>query len=264
MSKSVEKLSSHRAHSLLTVLRENGGSCRTTELAGMLKVSEETVRRNIKKLAKEGLVIKVHGGVLLTNRNDEPAFGERMEANQPAKRHMAAHVAAQIDDGTSLFIDNSSTTSFVADALRVRKDLFVVTNSIKVAERLSAHNGNRVFFAGGELRESDGGSYGAGAIEFVKGFNPDFAILSASAASADKGFMLTDLSEAEIARIYVAKANVRIIVVDQSKFGQNAPIVFAAIPDIDILVTDAPTPEKFAAAAQSGSLKVIVATGDSK
>ena len=262
MPKPVEMLSSHRAHSLLTVLRETGGSCRTAELAEMLKVSEETVRRNIKKLAKEGLVIKVHGGVLLANRNDEPAFGVRMEANQPAKRRMAARVAALIDDGTSLFIDNSSTTSFVANALRVRRNLFIVTNSIKVAERLSAHNGNRVFFAGGELRESDGGSYGPGAIEFAKGFNPDFAILSASAASAEKGFMLTDLSEAEIARVFATKANARIVVADQSKIGQNAPIVFAALADIDILVTDAPAPEIFAAAAKSGGLKVIVATGD--
>ena len=263
MIKNTEAYSSHRAHELLKALRDNGGSCRTAELASRLNVSEETVRRNIKHLAKEGVVIKVHGGVLLANRNDEPAFDERMEANQSAKRQMAARVAAIIDDGASLFIDNSSSTAFVADALRVRKNLFVVTNSIKSAERLSAHNHNRVFFAGGELRETDGGSYSPDAMAFVKGFNLDFAVLSAAAVNSDNGFMLTDMSEAEFARVYVEKSNACIVVADHTKIGQSGPIIFAEPSSIDVLVTDVPTPAKFAAAAKAAGMKIItVAVAD--
>jgi DeoR family glycerol-3-phosphate regulon repressor len=258
----VEKRSTHRAHELLEVLRENGGSCRTAELAGLLNVSEETVRRNIKQLAKEGVVIKVHGGVLLANRNEEPAFGERLERNQPAKRIMAKRVAEIIDNGASLFLDNGSTTTFVADALRIRKNLFVVTNSVKVAERLAAHNGNRVFFAGGELRANDGGSYGTQALAFVRGFNPDFAILATTFINSDKGFMLTDMSEAEFARVYIEHANATIVVADHSKFGNNGPIIFADTSQIDILVTDAPPPTKFILTAQNHDMKIIVAQED--
>ena len=259
MSNTAEIYSSHRAHELLGVLRENGGSCRTAELATLLNVSEETVRRNIKHLAKEGVVIKVHGGVLLANRNEEPAFGERMEVNRTAKRAMAKCVVGMIEDGASMFIDNASTTTFIADALRIRKNLFVVTNSIKVAERLSAHNHNRVFFAGGELRETDGGSYGAGAMEFIKRFNPDYAILSAVAVNSDNGFMSTDLSEAEFARVYVENANASIVVADQSKVGQKGPIIFAEISNIDVLVTDTPPPALFQSAAKTVGMKIIVA-----
>ncbi len=260
LSNVTEIYSSHRAHELLEVLRENGGSCRTAELAGLLNVSEETVRRIIKHLAKEGVVIKVHGGVLLANRNEEPTFGERMEVNRTAKRAMAKCVVGLIEDGASMFIDNASTTTFIADALRIRKNLFVVTNSIKVAERLSSHNHNRVFFAGGELRETDGGSYSAGAMEFIKGFNPDYAILAAAAVNSDNGFMSTDLSEAEFARAYVAQANASIVVADQSKIGQNGPIVFADTATIDVFVTDIPPPAKFKTAAKAAGMKIIVAT----
>ena len=259
MTKSAEIFSSHRAHELLRVLRESGGSCRTVELAGVLHVSEETVRRNIKKLVKEGLVIKVHGGVLLANRNEEPTFGERMEVNQPAKRAMAKCVAGMIEDGASMFIENSSTTAFLADALRVRRNLFVVTNSVKVAERLSAHNQNRVFFAGGELRETDGGSFSASAMAFIKGFNPDFAILSAAAVNSDNGFMLTDLSEAEFARVYVDRANATIVVADKTKIGPNGPIVFADMSEIDVFVTDSEPPLLFKNAAKVAGMKIIVA-----
>lgn len=263
MPKTAEIFSSHRAHELLEVLREHGGSCRTAELAGLLNVSEETVRRNIKHLAKEGVVIKVHGGVLLANRNEEPAFGERMEVNMPAKRAMAKCVAGMIEDGASMFIDNSSTTTFIADALRVRKNLFVVTNSVKVAERLSAHNKNRIFFAGGELRETDGGSYDANAMAFIKGFNPDFAILSAAAVNSDNGFMSIDLSEAEFARVYVDKANASIVVADQTKIGQNGPIIFAETSKIDVLVTDTAPPTRFQKAAEAVGMKIVVAQGES-
>ena len=264
LSNTAEIYSSHRAHELLGVLRENGGSCRTAELASLLNVSEETVRRNIKHLAKEGVVIKVHGGVLLANRNEEPAFGERMEVNRTAKRAMAKCVVGMIEDGASMFIDNSSTTTFIADALRVRKSLFVVTNSIKVAERLSAHNNNRVFFAGGELRETDGGSYGADAMAFIKGFNPDFAILSAAAVNSDNGFMSTDLSEAEFARVYVENANASIVAADQSKIGQKGPIIFAEVSNIDVLVTDTPPPALFQSAAKNVGMKIIVAPSKDK
>ena len=264
LTKTAEIYSSHRAHELLEVLRENGGSCRTAELAGLLNVSEETVRRNIKHLAKEGVVIKVHGGVLLANRNDEPTFDERMEVNLPAKRAMAKCVVGMIEDGASMFIDNSSTTTFIAEELRIRKNLFVVTNSIKVAGRLSAHNKNRVFFAGGELREADGGSYGANALEFIKGFNPDFAILSAAAVNSDNGFMSTDLSETEFARAYVEQANASIVVADQSKIGQNGPIVFADTATIDVLVTDLPPPAKFKATAKSVGMKIIIAPSENE
>lgn len=263
LTKTAEIFPSHRTHELLEVLRENGGSCRTAELAGLLNVSEETVRRNIKHLTKEGVVIKVHGGVLLANRNEEPTFGERMEVNLPAKQAMAKCVAGMIEDGASMFIDNSSTTTFVADALRVHNNLFVITNSIRVAERLTAHNKNRVFFSGGELRETDGGSYGASALNFIKSFNPDFAILSAAAVNSENGFMSTDLSETEFARVYIDQANASIVVADHSKIGQNGPIVFADTTKIDVLVTDLPPPAKFKAAAKTVGLKIIIAPRES-
>lgn len=257
MDRHTEIHTSHRAHELLSVLRESGGSCRTGKLATLLNVSEETIRRNVKMLVKEGAVIKVHGGVFLANSNDEPAFGQRLEENRDAKRQMGKSVAGMIEDGASLFIDNASTTTFVAKALRARKDLFVVTNSIKVAEKLSAHNNNRVFFAGGELRASDGGAYGAKAMEFVRGFNPEYAIIATSAVNSRKGFMLTDLPEAEFVRTYINNATTTIVVADQTKFGRTAPIVMAPPEHITTLVTDQRPNDAFCQAAEGWDIKII-------
>lgn len=244
------------------MLRKNGGSCRTAELATLLRVSEETVRRNVKKLVNDGAVIKVHGGVFLASSNEEPAFDQRLEDNRGAKRQMAHVVADMVEDGASLFIDNSSTTAYVAKALRARKYLFVVTNSVKAAEKLSAHNHNRVFFAGGELRETDGGAYGASAMGFVRGFTPDFAVISASAVHADKGFMLTDLAEAEMARAYLDNAATSIVVADQTKFGRNGPIVMGDPARVSALVTDATPSAEIVMAAHKWNVEIIVAPQD--
>lgn len=248
-----------REHRLLEVLRDEGGSCRTSTLAKLLDVSEETIRRNVKRLVIEGIVVKVHGGVLLANLNVEPAFLHRLEENRMAKQQMARQVLAMIEDGTSLFLDNGSTTTFVAEALRERKNLFVVTNSIKVAERLSAHNQNRVHFAGGALRESDGGAYDAAAVDFIRGFNPDFAVLASSAINHTHGFMLTDLGEAEVARAYIENARVSIIVADQSKIGRKAPIVICGPSKITTLIVETPLPENVAKAAVEWGVHVVIA-----
>ena len=72
--------------------------------------------------------------------------------------------------------------------------------------------------------------------------------------------MSTDLSEAEFASAYAAQANASIVVADQSKIGQNGPIVFADTATIDVLVTDIPPPAKFKAAAKAVGMKIIVAT----
>ncbi len=253
---------SMQEHRILKALREQGGSCRTAELAVLLGVSEETVRRNIKRLVRDGLAVKVHGGVFLSNVNEEPAFNQRLGENREAKLRMAKCVADTIPDGASLFLDNASTTTFVAEALRVRRNLFVVTNSITAAGRLSAHNHNRIFFAGGELRESDGGSYSAEAMDFVRGFNPDFAILAAAAINAENGFMLTDLAEAAFARAYIRHARTSIVVADQTKIGLNGPIVIEDPVRIAMLVTDAPVPGDLAAAAAGWNIEVVVAPPD--
>lgn len=259
MSDSHKAYTSMREHRVLEAVRAEGGACRTSKLAKLLNVSEETIRRNVKRLVAEGVVVKVHGGVLLADRNIEPTFKRRLEENREAKQLMARRVVDFVEDGTSLFLDNGSTTTYVAEALRKRKNLFVVTNSIKVAERLSAHNNNRVYFAGGALRETDGGSYGSTALEFIKGFTPDMAILACSAINHTRGFMLTDMSEAEVARAYIANARATIVVADQTKIGRKGPILITNPEDIATLIVDAPPPKIFANAAAKWGIEVIIA-----
>lgn len=245
----------HREMEILEELRLSG-SCRIQDLARRLNVSEETIRRNVKNLSRQGLVRKVHGGVYIPEALREPSFTQRMNVNPDAKRRIAAHLAAIIRNGDSLILDIGSTTAYVARALREHHNLFVVTNSVAVAQMLATRNNNRVFLAGGELRPHDAGAFGKEAIAFVRQFSVQYAVLSVAAIDAETGFMLFDLQEAEFSREILERAECSIVAADHSKFGLRAPIRIAEPAAFDMLVTDEPAPPDIAAVLTDASITV--------
>lgn len=250
----------HATHREMEIMNELRlvGSCRIQDLAKRLNVSEETIRRNIKKLAENGLVKKVHGGVYLPDIVQEATFTQRMNVNTEAKRLIAAHLANRISHGSSLILDVGSTTAYVAQALRGHHDLFVVTNSIAVAQTLATRNKNRVFMAGGELRSHDAGAFGKEAITFVRQFNVDIAILSAAAIDGKSGFMLQDMHEAEFSREVLSRADTTIVAADASKFGRKAPISLDQPECIDVLVSDTLPPNEISSFLKDQGVEIDV------
>jgi len=251
--------SNHREREILEELRLAGGASRIQFLAERLGVSEETIRRNIRTLETNGLVTKVHGGVHIKDSMIEPPLHLRMNENAEAKRMIAASVASMIEDGDTLFLDVGSTTAFIAVALQKHQNLFVVTNALSVAHALATRNGNRVFFAGGELRGHDGGAFGMEAANFLRRFNIRHAILSVGAINATSGFMLHDLEEAEYAREAAGRAENCIIVADSAKFGRSAPIILNEPATFDVLVTDDAPPADIQAMLERNDIKLVVA-----
>ena len=249
---------SQREREILDVLNE-AGSARIGDMAVRLGVTAETIRRVVAKLDRQGLVTKMHGGVALKNWGLEPSFEQRFVQNQSTKRRIAEAVAGLIANGASLILDVGSTTAYVAQALRGKHDLLVVTNSLPVAQALVGHNGNRVFMAGGELRSHDGGAFGPDARAFVRQFRVRHAILSVAGINAEAGFLLQDLPEAEFSRTIIACADEAIVAADASKFGRAAPIRIAGPEAFGRFVTDAPPPPDIADMLAEAGITVTLA-----
>jgi DeoR family glycerol-3-phosphate regulon repressor len=251
-------LSGPRERAILERLEETG-TARVEDLARALGVTGETVRRALKRLEAAGRVARVHGGAHLKDWGPEPTFAQRMQVNPGPKRRIAEAVARMLPDGASVFLDVGSTTAYVAQALRVRRDLLVVTNSLPVAQALTGLNGNRVFLAGGELRAHDGGAFGAEALDFLRQFRVGHAVLSVAAVHPDGGFLLQDLREAEFSRAMIARAETVIVAADASKFGHTAPIAVAPLSAFHHLVTDTAPGDSLAAALSTAGVRVTVA-----
>ena len=238
---------------------EQKGLAAIGELAETLKVSDETIRRDVRHLAARGLVRKVHGGVALPDPQRETAFGQRMAERQAAKRAIAQATAGLIARGESLILDTGTTTAYVAQALGEHHDLMVVTNCTDIARTLAAGPRNRVYMAGGELRADDGAVLGHEAIRSIGRFHAHTAILSVGALDHAIGLMDYHVAEGEFSAAVIAHAERAIVVADHSKFTRRAPVRFAALADIDIVVTDREPPRSAVEALEAAGVTLVVA-----
>ncbi|HEY0293250.1 MAG TPA: DeoR/GlpR family DNA-binding transcription regulator [Hansschlegelia sp.] len=232
---------------------------RVTALADRLGVSDETIRRNLKALVEDGLLIRRHGEVGLAEPAVDAPFRRRMRVNAGAKKALAALVADRVKDGQVLMIDTGSTTAYVAQALAARRRLTVVTNSVEIARHLVGRNDNRVYMAGGELRADLAAAVGAEAAAFIRQFKADIAILSISGVDPQGQFTDFDLDEARIARAMIDGSAARLIVADHAKFGRRAPVTICEPSEIATLATDEPPPPDVARWLADCGIEVIVA-----
>lgn len=233
------------------------GSCTVADLARRLHVSGETIRRDIKRLASQGLLRKVHGGATLPGPLHEDSFEQRMTQNAAAKQTIGRAAAAHIADGETLSFDTGTTTACVARALIGRRGLTVVTNSLDIARAMAGTS--RVFMAGGELHAELGAGLGPAAVEFVSQFRVRTAFLSVGAIDAEDGLTDFDMAEARFSRALIEAAERVVVVADHSKFGKRALVRACELDAIDMLITDAPPPPDLAGKLDEAGVVVEVA-----
>ena len=242
MAKKKKVRANLREVEMIETLRRLGGSARNANLAQALGVSEETVRRTIKSLSKDGQLERVHGGAYLPDVQDNNTVYSRLAVHSAEKKAIADTAAALVRDNSTIFLDVGSTTAFVAEALAMHSNLTVVTNSLNAAQALMNRNGNRVFLAPGEMRRVESGTFGSDTLDYIRRFNIDTTILSVDGITASNGFLLQGADEAALSRCAIERARRTIVVADHSKFNVQAPFLAGAPEQVDVLVTDAPLP----------------------
>lgn len=231
----------------------DAGKAAIVDLAAELRVSDETIRRDLRALAADGLVEKYHGGVRLAASRTEAPFERRLRAQTRAKTAIAAAALRHVRDGAVLLLDNSSSACFFARALLGRSAMTVLTISLEAAHILSApRSPHRVIVPGGEVRMADRTFAGPDVIAFIARFAPTHFIASTVAASV-RGCQDVDLFEAEFKRAAIGAAGQTMMLLDSSKFARAGLVHVCAWDEIDVLVTDAAPPD-IAAALSHGAL----------
>lgn len=249
----------HRQNEILRLVRAQQ-TCTIADLATTFAVSDETIRRDLKPLVAVGLLVKVHGGIMLPAQLDEPPFRRRMVEQREAKRAIAAHIAQLIRDGDSLMLDGGTTCVHIAQALEAHARLTVVTNSAEVARLLAPRNENRVLMAGGELRADDVAAVGDSALAFFRQFHVRHAVVSVTAIDAKGRFMDAQPADAALAQVAFSQAEHRIVAADHTKFGHSALVHVFGADNVDTLVTDAAPATGLAKVLAGAGVEVICAS----
>ena len=227
-------------------------------LARQFGVTPQTIRRGVNRLSERGLLRRVYGGVTLPPRNANLPYEAREIHHLEGKRSIAAAAAALIGDGASVAIGLGTTPHQVALALRARRGLRVVTNSLRVVLALANSEGVEIAIAGGFLRPADLDVVGEAAARCFAGFKTDFAVFGVGGIDADG--TLLDFDPAEVAAREAMRLNCRrsLLVADVSKFGRAAMARGGHLDDVDDLVLDAPAPQAFEHLLRTTRARVLV------
>ena len=219
------------------------GSISITEIQGKLNVSRETIRRDIVALADSQRLRKTHGGALSLEQS-EPEMKIREVTNVAGKRAIARLAAGLVPDGASVILASGTTVQAVAEALMVRRELTIFTNSIFSCGKLMGHNGNRVYILGGEIQPSNGATLGRDATAMLSNYFADFAFIGAGAISPAGWLMDYTREEGELHGRMLLAARTAAIVADHGKFGRFAPIRVGNFEKATHVITDeTPDPE---------------------
>lgn len=250
-----------RQNEILRLARDTG-QVGVDELAQRFGVTPQTIRKDLNELCDMGVLQRFHGGAMAPSGIANLAYEARRQLATDAKRRIGLRTAALIPDGSSLLMNIGTTTEQVAMALRERHGLMVITNNINVANILRGYSHIEVIVAGGVVRHSDGGVVGEAAVDFIRQFRVDYAVIGTSAIDADGALLDYDYREVKVARAIMEGARETILVADSMKYARSAPVRIGRLGEVDYFVTDAAPPAAIAQILHDNDVQLEVCGGD--
>lgn len=237
---------------------ESRGYMTVEELARALFVSVPTVRRDLTALERENSVRRTHGGATyVDSRSRLWPLELRSHVQSEAKRRIGRLAAGLVQDGDMIFIDSSSTSLCLAEALRTRKTLKVVTNSLPVAQLLGEAEGVDVELPGGYYHHQSGSVFGDDACDFIARRFAKYSFISCAALDVNSGATNMSRLDISVKHAFQRQAQRLVLLADHTKIGVTKLYQVFSMREIDILVTDRPLPEDVQARCDALNITVI-------
>lgn len=226
-----------RLSEILDLAKEQGRVL-VDDLAAHFDVTPQTIRRDLNELCEKRFLTRIHGGALIPSGIENMEYEARRKIAADEKRAIGQAAARLIPDKASLFVNIGTTTEAVSDALLDHEGLLVITNNINVANRMRVYPTLEVIIAGGVVRGSDGGVVGEAAVDFIRQFKVDYAVIGVSSIDQDGALCDFDFREVKVAQAIIANARHVILVSDSTKFERSAPVRIGHLSQVHTFITD--------------------------
>jgi DeoR/GlpR family transcriptional regulator of sugar metabolism len=253
-----------RRASILERIQRDGGAS-IGDLAREHAVSPITVHRDLERLAREGLIERVHGGARpvgggATRLRVPTDWAKRLHHNSAEKRAIAARAAEFVEDGSTIFVDSSTTCLALARHLERRppRALTLVTNSPAIALELHAQS-IHVIVTPGEVDQTLRMIGGRWAAEFLAELNMETAFVSAGGITLEHGLTTTRRALADTLHAASTSSAKTIGLIDSSKFGVSALLSIARPEELDALVVDDGLPAQTVALYEAADVNLVLA-----
>lgn len=232
-------LAIERTQFIIKTLQENKVAS-VSELSKAIQVTEETIRRDLEKLEKQGVISRVHGGAYLREGyGNETPTEVRGKIFQMEKEKIAKMSLSFIKDYDSILLDCSTTASYIAKEIKTsEKKISVVTNSLLVAKEVEDATHVRLILLGGEYKNSTKSFCGAVTVEALNHYYVDKVFISSAGISVETGMSDYTLEEATIRSKMIKQAKSCFYVADITKIGRNAIYRIGDLEDVDYLIVN--------------------------
>ena len=230
-----------RAQRLNAVLDDiaQHGSVDVLQLASRLGVSGATIRRDLRALHDQGLLVRTHGGAMASQPGLELPIRYKAERHHPEKRRIGMKAASLVEDGAVVGMTGGTTATEVARALATdRREITVVTNALNIATELVLRPNIRLLVAGGKARHASYELVGPTAEAMVAEYHFDVAFIGVDGLTVGEGCTTHDEMEARTDLAFIRQSRRNVVIADSSKIGK---ITFAKICEISAvsdLITD--------------------------
>lgn len=261
-------LAPERHERILDRLRRSG-TITVQEIARDLKVTKETVRRDLDQLETAGSLQRVHGGAVASSSPSrrETSLRQRQSEHSAQKLDIAREALSFVPSSpdASLLLDAGTTTEALADLLATgptgehHHTRFLTTSSVPIAQKLAEVTSLDVEVLGGKVRGITGAVVGASAVATLARRQADVAFIGTNGVDAGFGLSTPDTAEAAVKSGLVRAARQVVLLADSSKLGLRTLVQFATLEEIDVLITDTEPHAELAHALADAGVPVIVA-----
>lgn len=209
-----------------------------TELAEYFKVHEATIRRDLTLLEKEKKLIRTHGGAMIEDEvHSEPSFQERAEVEFEIKQRIGQFAATLINDGDNIILDSGTTTLHIADAIKAKRNLTVITNDINIAASLRSEKDITVIVTGGVLFPDSYMLNGMITNDSLNKMHVHTAFIGTPAFHHRLGLTHFDEQLVPAKKGMIKAAKKTVVVTDHTKIGKISLHNVAELKEIDMLIT---------------------------
>lgn len=235
------------------------GRVSVADLSHQFGVSGVTIRADLQALAERNLVVRTHGGAVPAAAGiSQLALAMRRQQQVAKKGRIGEAGAAMVADGDAIYLDSSSTSLAIAQHLKAHRHVTIVTNALAVAQEMLDAPGVEVVMSGGSLQKETASLIGVDGLAWLDRYNIRTGFFGAHGISDPEGLTDVNAEQAAFKRPLVAKSHRVVAVLDSTKWNQIGLASFAALDEIDVIITDMDAPDNLVARARDAGIKIQI------
>lgn len=228
------------------------------DLSKRFDVTEETIRRDLEKLEKQGFLNRTYGGAIINRHNSEELpYTDRTSINRDLKQAIAARAVELISESDKLMIDCTSTSYELLGHTDHFHDLTLISNSARLAADC-VNSSHAVVTLGGELRKKSMSYCGSFTEENARHFNADLFFFSCRGLDLARGITEATLAEARVKQVMMGQAARVVLLVDHTKFDSQTFINLCPFERVDVVITDKQPSDAWCEAFAGHGVELIV------